>query len=88
MEVKQHNSPESSAGVDGSAVSKIIWGLPFPNAEKNFMWRACHNLLPTKDNLLRRWVVDDPFCPICTLEEKTIFHIVSFNYWLNVRKAK
>jgi hypothetical protein len=25
-----------------------------PNSTKVFLWRACHNILPTKDNLFKR----------------------------------
>jgi hypothetical protein len=45
-----------------------------PNVVKNFMWRACKNLLPTKENLIRRKVVEKPLCPICNLEVETTFH--------------
>jgi hypothetical protein len=53
-----------------------LWRLPFPNAEKNFLWRACQEILPTKVNLYKRKVVGDPLCPICCLEEETCFHIL------------
>jgi ribosomal protein L37AE/L43A len=38
------------------------------------MWRACHNLLPTKDNLLRRKIVKEPHCPICGRVTETMYH--------------
>jgi hypothetical protein len=53
-----------------------LWILPIPNAEKNFLWRACHEILPTKVSLYKRKVVGDPLCPICSLEEETCFHIL------------
>ena len=68
--------PESSVRITESGVWKTLWKLPLTNAEKNFMWRACHNLLPTKDNLLRRKVVTDPLCPICCRDAETVFHIL------------
>jgi hypothetical protein len=40
---------------------------------KVFLWRACHNLLPTKVNLFTMGVVDKKLCPICIIEEETIF---------------
>jgi hypothetical protein len=43
-------------------------------AKKNKIWRDCQSLLPTKDNLLRREVVKDPFCPIYEREPETIVH--------------
>jgi hypothetical protein len=50
--------------------------MPIPNVEKNFLWRACHEALPTRANLHRRKVIEYPSCPICGLEAKTTFHIL------------
>jgi hypothetical protein len=33
---------------------KVCWKLHIPNAAKMFLWRAFHNLLPTKTNLKKR----------------------------------
>ncbi|XP_059451001.1 uncharacterized protein LOC132181785 [Corylus avellana] len=54
----------------------FLWNLPIPNAEKHFFWRACHEILPTRDNLWRRKVIDDPRCPICESKEESTFHIL------------
>lgn len=43
-----------------SKVWKTLWKLNIPNAEKVFFWRACHDILPTRDNLVRRKVIPDP----------------------------
>jgi hypothetical protein len=55
---------------------KILWSLQVPNAVKVFLWRAYHNLLPTKVNLFTRKVVDNNFCPVCHLAEETVFHAI------------
>lgn len=47
-----------------------------PNGEKNFLWRACREILPTKANLCKRKVITDPSCPICGLAEDTSIHIL------------
>lgn len=45
---------------DGSSQSseneiwRIIWQLKISNAAKMFLWRACHNLVATKNNLLKK----------------------------------
>ena len=36
---------------------KTVWNLQVPNASKVFLWRACSNILPTKDNLHKRGAV-------------------------------
>ena len=43
---------------------KVCWKFDILNVAKMFLWRACHNLLLTKTNLLRREVVKDSSCPI------------------------
>lgn len=48
-----------------------LWKMQTSNAIKNFMWRACKKILPTKDNLMKRRVVEDSLCPICSLEAET-----------------
>jgi hypothetical protein len=57
-----------------------MWGamlrLPIPNTEKNFLWGACHEILPTKVSLHRRNVINDKMCPICGVGEETCFHIL------------
>jgi hypothetical protein len=42
--------------------------------EKKFIWRACHEILPTRANLYKRKIIDDPKCPMCGREEETTFH--------------
>lgn len=59
-----------------TAVWKALWALQVPNAEKNFLWRACLEILPTRANLYKRHIVQDPLCPICGREEETRFHIL------------
>jgi hypothetical protein len=44
--------------------------------KKKFLWKACHEILPTKVSLHKRKVIEDTMCPICTLAEETCFHIL------------
>jgi len=39
-----------------------------------FLWKACNNILPTKDNLFKRKVVDHTTCPICERDEEIVLH--------------
>ena len=73
-ELEDRKIPKSSNQVKASPLWKSLWTLPIQNVAKNFFWRACHDLLPTKDNLLRRKVVKKPFCLICEKEPETILH--------------
>ena len=53
---------------------KAVWKIRVPNAVKVFLWRACSNILPTKDNLLKRGVVNEDLCLLCTRERETVLH--------------
>lgn len=37
-----------------------------------FLWRACNNLVPTKDNIFRKQIVQDSLCPIFGLDERPL----------------
>ena len=54
------------------------FGLPYgsqiPNKIKVFGWRACNDILPTKLNLLKRKIIDDAMCPICTRFSELAIH--------------
>lgn len=39
------------------AIWKSIWSLKVPNTAKVFLWRACNEILPTKDNLKKCRVI-------------------------------
>jgi hypothetical protein len=53
---------------------KKIWAVKASNASKNFLWRACQNVLPTKQNLLRKGVVENDLCPCCHSEVESVIH--------------
>jgi hypothetical protein len=61
----QYNSEE---------VWKNIWGMRSPNAEKNFLWHACHDILPTREKLYMRKIIQDSACPICENDVETVLH--------------
>ncbi|XP_062147743.1 uncharacterized protein LOC133856702 [Alnus glutinosa] len=65
MEVKVRDNGSTSKEVGGHKVWSTIWRLGVPNNVKKFMWRACNDLLPTKQNLHRRKIVENESCPCC-----------------------
>jgi hypothetical protein len=54
----------------------MIWGMKAPNPVKVFIWRACQNILPTKDNLQKKGISLDPLCLFCKTEVETTKHIL------------
>ena len=46
-------------------VWKEVWQMQAPPKIKNFLWRACRNVLPTKQALMRRKILEDLICERC-----------------------
>ena len=44
--------------------------LHFPNKVKNLLWQARRNSMPTKANLVRRTVMDNPTYDRCNLAQE------------------
>jgi hypothetical protein len=60
-----------------------------PNAIKMFLWRECHNILTTKENLLKRGIIKDHFCPFCEIVGESLSHILwSFPSVMDVWQAR
>ena len=70
------NKPEGSLRARNSGLWRSIWQQQLPNAEKHFLWRACHEILPTKVSLYLRKVTTDSSYPICEKEDETVFHVL------------
>lgn len=63
---------------------KWIWKLRVPPKVCNFLWRACHDIIPTRAALFRRRVGSDPFCEFCKTAVETESHVF-FNCPLFIR---
>jgi hypothetical protein len=57
-------------------VWKLIWNMKAPPVLKNFTWKLCHNLLPTRVNIYSKKIVPDPLCPCFLREEESLYHIL------------
>ncbi|XP_041024388.1 uncharacterized protein LOC121264998 [Juglans microcarpa x Juglans regia] len=67
---------ETSTIGQNKVLWKHIWQMQTKNAVKVFIWRACNNALPTKQNLYKRKIVEEPLCPICQQTEETLGHVL------------
>ena len=65
---------ESSGGCVGKLVCPVLWKLYIPNKIKIFGWRACNDILPTKYNLVKRKIITDDKCHICTRKVESVTH--------------
>ena len=55
---------------------KKLWILNVPPKVRTFMWRACSNNLPTRDNLRRRKVHSTGVCRLCQQKTETTGHVL------------
>jgi hypothetical protein len=82
-EMEEATKAKCSTQNSRSDVWMKILKMHVPNVKKNFLWKACHGILPTCDNLYRRKVIEDLACPICGIKVETAFHIL-WQYLLTV----
>jgi hypothetical protein len=71
-EKKLKTKGEGSEPKVGEQIWKTIWRLKVTNPTKVFLWKACSNILPTKDNLQRRGIKLDVVCDFCKQEEESV----------------
>jgi ribonuclease HI len=76
MEMVSRNEGACSENEKQNRIWKRIWSLSVPNSEKNFLWRACNDILPTKENLCKRKIIMDPLCMFCGMEVESGLHIL------------
>ena len=68
--------PSSSNDVGVKRFWKSIWRLKVQNKVKVFLWRACSNALPTKVNLKKQKVLDNPVCDQCKCRGEDVLHAI------------
>ena len=54
LRLKQQSHVEHSTAALDRPIGNKLWSLNVPPKVKTFIWRACSNILPTRDNLHRR----------------------------------
>ncbi|XP_075666035.1 uncharacterized protein LOC142635854 [Castanea sativa] len=57
-------------------VWSTLWRLHIPNKLKIFGWRVCHDILPTRENLARKRIIEDRTCEICTRGDESALHVL------------
>uniref|UniRef100_A0A2N9GPD6 Uncharacterized protein n=1 Tax=Fagus sylvatica TaxID=28930 RepID=A0A2N9GPD6_FAGSY len=65
---------ESSRHWDPDPLWKRIWGASVPTKVKSFLWRACHDSLPTNSGLFQRKVLPNPLCGLCQSQREDSLH--------------
>jgi hypothetical protein len=73
-ELSLANKGECSTERRKERMWQVIWKLNCPRVVHIFLWKACNNILPTKENLSKRAMTLDDKCLISKSETKTVGH--------------
>ena len=68
----------TSSSTSSSSINPIwkkIWSLKLPGKIKVFIWRLCHNSLPTRMNIKRKCIDLDTRCPMCNRADEDGGHL-------------
>ena len=75
-EVLKHEGwAECSSGGDMQQVWQALWKMRLPNKIKIFGWRVFHGILPTRVNLMKKKIIRESLCPICTRLLENELHV-------------
>lgn len=54
---------------------QMIWKTPILTRQRNFLWCVVKDILPTRENLLRKGISLDPVCPFCSSDVESVQHL-------------
>ena len=72
----ENSSGEASVHRASTSLWSWVWKARVPNKVKIFSWRAYQNILPTRDNLVQRRVMDDASCCFCHRATEMVLHVL------------
>lgn len=52
-----------------------MWGLNLPPKFALFIWKVIHRILPVREVLVRKGMVEDVLCPVCGLGRESLEHL-------------
>nr|POF10194.1 uncharacterized protein CFP56_14134 [Quercus suber] len=73
-EDSQASDPVSEFPEVQRSLWKGIWKLNIPGKIKHFLWKSCTNSLPTKNNLLKRTIISEDVCHLCSMHPEDVMH--------------
>ena len=84
--MKEQSRVEHTRMVADRGIWRRLWSLNVPSKIRMFVWRACSNILPTRDNLHFQKTKIDPQCEFCCQQLESIAHLLwecpfSRNVW-------
>lgn len=90
LRLNQGGVVEHSRAHEDKRLWNKIWRLRVPPKVRNFLWRACSDILPTRANIVKRRLPIDPSCAICGQAEESVCHALwecplATNVWALVK---
>ena len=76
LRIKDQAQSEHSRARMDRPIWKRTWKLNVPPKVRTFLWRACSNILTTRENLHRRKVQLEPTCGLCCQCTETVEHVL------------
>ncbi|KAF5481399.1 hypothetical protein F2P56_002053 [Juglans regia] len=67
---------ESSNAEATDVVWRKMWKLHVPGKIKQFLWKALNDILPTRQMLRKKHIVDEDWCPMCKRVEESVIHVL------------
>ena len=88
--MKEQTLIEHSTATTEKPLWRKLWKINVLPKVSMFLWCACSNILPTRENLHRRRVQVDPRCQICCQQPETVGHLLwecplARNVWAQCR---
>lgn len=74
--MKETTQIEHSIASTKRPLWRKLWRLNVPTKVHMFLWQACSNVLPTRENLHKRKVQVDPHCAICCQQPESVGHLL------------
>ena len=76
LKIEAQTELEVEKRMDEKNLWRMLWSMQVLNKIKNLVWRACRNSLPTKENLARRTIIDNPVCDRCKQASESSLHAI------------
>lgn len=78
LQLSLHNSQEAATSSRSSVHSiwSSIWAVKVPPKVKLFVWKACHDILPTRMKLFEKGISHSYSCLWCAEEPETCDHVL------------
>ncbi|GMI74877.1 hypothetical protein like AT4G29090 [Hibiscus trionum] len=81
-EARETNQPSSSEEIlNKKELWNSVWKIQVPSKIRAFLWRLCHDIVPTKSTLRARFhgnLQDQDNCPHCYQHQESAEHILFF----------